>query len=57
MKITVSRFECPHCGCKHIRYRGDYAGNMKYQNDVQCLRCCEWYTHNPKDVEEVEVGR
>jgi len=52
LKIKAPRFECPHCGCRHIRYRGDYH-NPRYHNEVQCLHCCRWYVHNPKDVEEV----
>jgi hypothetical protein len=52
MKIKVPRFECPRCGCRHIRYRGDYH-KPRYHNEVQCLHCCSWYVHNPKDVEEV----
>jgi len=55
-KIKVPRFECPYCGCRYIFYRGsDCGGNMRYHDDVQCLRCHGWYLHNAKDTEEVEV--
>lgn len=37
-------FKCPHCGCTLMRYRGNYAGNQKYRNDVQCggSGCYRW---------------
>lgn len=36
-------WRCPHCGCRHIRNRGSYAGNMRYHHDVQCVHCHRWY--------------
>jgi hypothetical protein len=39
-------FKCPHCGCALMRNRGNYAGNQKYRNEVQCNGhgCYRWST-------------
>lgn len=47
-KVNLQRIKCPRCGCTQIRYRAEYATNVRYHDDVQCARCNRWYLLPPQ---------